>query len=160
LNFSKNDSKNRSFLCTVRLGNEWFFRDKAGSENRSLECPVLLKPRQNHTIAWDSVASFLNRQLAKNDSFGEWTIFEHKYGSWNLSFQWTVLNELRIRFCWNRGPVARSVIRRTHTHARGSDWPSSTQTTISWWVGTHQQQQQEHSATELVIVDPIEAAVR
>jgi hypothetical protein len=69
--FSKNDSKNHSFLCTVLLGNEWFFGDKAGSENCSLECPVLHKPRQNHAIAWDSMASFLNRQLAKNDSFGE-----------------------------------------------------------------------------------------
>jgi hypothetical protein len=66
------------FLCTVLLGNEWFFGDKAGSENRSLECPVLLKPRQNHTFAWDSMVGFLNRQLAKNNSFGEWTVFEHK----------------------------------------------------------------------------------
>jgi hypothetical protein len=51
LKFSKGDSKGCSFLCTVLLGNERVFGDKGGSENRSLECPVLLRPRQNHKIA-------------------------------------------------------------------------------------------------------------
>jgi hypothetical protein len=75
LNFSKNDSQNCSFLYPVLLGNEWFFGDKAGSENRSLECPVSLLNRDKITqlleIQWPVflIANWRRTILLENERF-------------------------------------------------------------------------------------------